>query len=920
MSARKNKKQVQHVSNRLLTFFGGLFLCLISLSLVINIGWINRAFTYVFSFLFGASSLLVYCFLFALGISFIFREKGITIKFHWTYFLPFIGLILLFISSLVFFSIVINGNDIEFLKTSSFLEMMNNMYEIAYFNEETSEYGVYSGYFNYPVINLFSKIKYHIGGLIPTGSIESGIDISSDFFDNDPNFGFGGGYLGLVLCVFLLRTTGTGITWFFIIAGIVLSFALILCPSFVKFIKRKKEKPSEKNNILHNSNESSSNGVFSSHTPINSNIVTKSDYENQPNSVTFIKEAANYQESSTKGNPYSLSNKTLKPTFSFGGNEIKHTSFPNEGAFIKAHFVKSSSKDTLFPSLEIPSSTKEEPTETEEVIKEHSEQLVFDFEAKPEINEELVMSKPVFEEVKVVSPILESKTPSFEKPAPQIIKKKDTKWIPPSTELLDTLETSAAMERNTQVAEERKLAIDLALSDFKIGAHVIDYVIGPSVTRFNIAYESNAVSKAITAIVDDLSRRLNGVAARFEPIVEGKPYSGLEIPNATITSVSFKDIYEKLPDVKKHPLAIAFGKNISGDVVCADFNEFPHALVAGTTGSGKSIFIHSLIATLIMRNSPETCRIALVDPKRVEFAKYRDIPQLLCPVMSDMSIAALFFAKLCEEMNDRYTMFEETGVTKIEEYNEIAEETGREKMPYIVAIVDEYGDLVTNHKEVAQPIMVLGQKARASGIHMLIATQSPSTNIITGSIKSNLGTHVALATANTSQSIVILGEGGAEKLLGKGDMLVQSPIISRVSNVRLQGCYIQNKEIMRIVGYLKDHYEVNYNPKFLNLEEAAAQAGQEAVMNGTVASSMDPAEEAKYQSIKDWVMSQPYMSMSRIQGECGVGFNRARRFFTRLQQEGVVDTKSDGNKGSRVLSNSSNSGDYDGVTSEDYCS
>ena len=438
--------------------------------------------------------------------------------------------------------------------------------------------------------------------------------------------------------------------------------------------------------------------------------------------------------------------------------------------------------------------------------------------------------------------------------------------------------------------------------NFHVGARCISYVVGPSVTRYNIEYANNVSVRSVEKLVDDISIRLGGVNARFEGVVEGQRYSGLEIPNAKITPVSFKEVFEQLPDVKEHPLAVMFGKNIDGKCIGADFDEFPHVLVAGTTGSGKSIYNHSLVCTLISRNSPEDLRLVLVDPKQVEMSKYEDLPHLLCPIINDANLAKLTLSKLVDEMNRRYGILKATGCSNIKQYNELREDDPNlEKLPYIVVFVDEYADLVDVCKDINGPIVSIAQKARAAGIHMLIATQRPSTNVITGTIKGNLPTRIALAVASYVDSTTILNEGGAEKLLGKGDMLVSSPLVSRVGMVRLQGCFIQNKEILRIVGYLKEHYPVYYDPNFCNLEEAARQEAGDVIGSPEFASSQEAGEEAKYQSVKEWVMACDYMSMSKIQRECGVGFNRAGKFFKRLQTEGIIGTEVEGNKGCPVL-------------------
>ena len=235
-------------------------------------------------------------------------------------------------------------------------------------------------------------------------------------------------------------------------------------------------------------------------------------------------------------------------------------------------------------------------------------------------------------------------------------------------------------------------------------------------------------------------------------------------------------------------------------------------------------------------------------------------------------------------------------LTNLAERNELIE-----KDRDVNVFIDEFADLVDTCKDIKAPVVSIAQKARACGIHMLIATQRPSTNIIDGVIKGNLPTRVALAVASQVDSVTILGEGGAEKLLGRGDMLAQSPILSRNGRVRLQSCYIQNKEILRIVGYLREHYEPNYDPNFCNLLEAAKQAAADVIGSPEFQAGLENSEEEKYQSVKEWVMANEYMSMSRIQRECSVGFNRAGRFFKRLQDEGVVATETEGNKGCPVL-------------------
>ena len=550
-----------------------------------------------------------------------------------------------------------------------------------------------------------------------------------------------------------------------------------------------------------------------------------------------------------------------------------------------------------------------EDSSKEEII----EESIDDFEDNftPDFAPRNEYVAPQVEEKPIEKPISEKSAQQAQnnpQPQPQPVeeapkKKERVEWIPPSSELLEVYETAAATELNTKVAEERMVLINTILGNFKVGARCTSYTIGSSVTRFNIEYDANVSVKSVDKLVDDISLRLGGVSARFTPIVANSPYSGLEIPNPTITTVSFKEVFESLPSTEKHLLSVGFGKDISGNVVAADFDEFPHLLVAGTTGSGKSIYIHSIIATLIMRVSPDDLKIVLVDPKKVEMTKYRDMPHLLCPIITESSKAKVMMSKLVDEMNDRYERFTlAESCSNIKQFNEYAREHDLETMPYIIVFLDEYADLVDTCKEISQPVVSIAQKARAAGIHMLISTQRPSTNVITGVIKGNLPTHVALMTSSYTDSMTIIGEGGAEKLLGKGDMLVQSPLVSRVGVTRLQGCFVQNKEIGRIVGYLKEHYKTEYDPNYMDLIDHSKEEAENMIASGEVEAEVNSADEEKYQSIKEWVMTQQYVSMSKIQRECGVGFNRAGKIFSRLQREGIVSTQQDGaTKGCKVL-------------------
>ena len=843
------EKKYHEITNRQFAFFIGVALCFLVIIMILNMWVVARILTFPFIYCLGISAYLIYLFLFIEGFSLIIKKKTLKIGFS----LKFLGFVLTFLSLDLLFTAFYKPN-----------------YEILTYND------------------FFSGLDY----------------IKNPDFLNLFNIPVAGGFLGITMFQ-ALNTIGSLIP--FIIGFLILfvGLAFIFMNPILELITnyQSKNKPKTHKNKEHKKEREKINN---SDEQI---IIAKDNSSAIIYNASKLDEPVNQQsrneQISSKPNPARTNNDGIGII-----NDIPFGN--NDNSFVPAHFVPgvipgdtpspmanlakatvSNQNDTVNQTPNIESRLNESP----KIEENKSEQLTLNFEEakSPIIDEKLVTAAPVFDEPVAKKNNEEEITPA---PAPKV----KIKWVPPSLELLEVYEVSEANNANIEVADQRTLLINQIFQDYKVGAEVEGYTIGPSVTRYNVKYETNVQTRAVENVVKDVARRLGGVMCRFVPIVKGTEYSGLEIPNAKVTTVSFKDVFEKLPDVKKHPTAIAFGKDIQGDVTYADFNSFPHLLVAGTTGSGKSIFVHSIISTLIMRNSPEDLKLVLVDPKRVEMVKYRDIPHLLCPIINDPKKAKPLLDKLVDEMNDRYDLLAQgDGFSDIIEYNEYAEEHGLDKIPTIIAILDEYGDLVETCKEISRPVLLLGQKARACGIHVLIATQSPTSDIITGTIKSNLPTHVALATSNTTQSVTILGEGGAEKLLGRGDMLVQCPRIERGALTRLQGCYIANKEISRIAGYLREHYPTQYDEKFLNLEEEAAIDGQLFIANGGNIGATDDADEMQYQSIKEWVMSQQYTSMSRIQGDCSVGFNKARRIFNRLVQEGIVSDKGEGNKGCRVL-------------------
>ena len=850
--------------------FIGLFLCLITLILCLNTGPVARVLSTPFTYALGSCSYLVYIAFNLLGLRFIFVRKLLKIKIN----VYFFGILLLLTAGIIFYA---HFTSIFTLGEGRYLVMAegdNNFF--SWYNSVM----YFEGYWtNYAPLGLLS---------LPFASGISGYFLVA-FFNTTFNISFGALIVAIVL--------------------VALAILLFLLPVILRSIGNQKEKTeiAKPANQVKEENETISDISTTKKTP------------QKVKNIDVVKEASQIDpdtyESEIMGVP-KRSATISSPTFVSQENGGNSFTINENGFFVPARFK---ADGTAYIPEEPVQQKQEQPAPAfEEPEPNVNEQLSLDFESEPEIDQSLVQTKPIFEEPKATAmpepaynPV--PNMPIEDKPKPR----ERVKWIQPSTEVLNTYETSEQQELNRRVAEERKELINIAFSDFGVGAHVEDFTIGPSITRFNIKYDHNVSARSVNNMVQDIQIRLSGVSARFESIVEGQSSSGLEIPNASVTTVSFKDVYEALPDVKKHPLAVAFGKNIEGEVIYADFDEFPHALVAGTTGSGKSIFVNSVIVSLIMRNSPDDLKLVLVDPKKVEMSRYKDMPHLLCPIITDAQEAKALMDKLCKEMEDRYALFSENGCSNIKEFNEDAPGLGLERLPYIMIFFDEYADMVDQCKEISMPVVSIAQKARACGIHLCIATQRPSTNVVTGVIKANLPTHVALMMASYTDSMTIIGEGGAEKLIGKGDMLVQSPLVSRIGCVRLQGCFIHRTEISRVVGYLKEHYETHYDEKYLNLMEEAEQSASEYMSTPEFKESGN-SEEDRYQSVKAWVLTQEFMSISRIQRECSVGFNRAGRFFLRLQNEGVVGSETEGNKGCRVLGdNKFGGGDSDVVTSDE---
>jgi S-DNA-T family DNA segregation ATPase FtsK/SpoIIIE len=479
------------------------------------------------------------------------------------------------------------------------------------------------------------------------------------------------------------------------------------------------------------------------------------------------------------------------------------------------------------------------------------------------------------------------------------ISKAHKNYIYPPLKLLVDRESNMSSPANIQVCETRKNILNETFEEFGINGKVVSYTIGPSVTRFDIEMARGESSRVIEKYLNDIASKLNGTQCRFVPIVEGRTTSGLEIANQKASLVNFKDCLRNLNRDAGSEYLIPFGKDINGRYIVADLKDFPHMLVCGTTGSGKSVFMHTLLMTLIMRNNLDTLKLVIIDPKRVEFNKYKNIPFLLCNPITEADEACLVLNELCNVMEERYDLFDDAGVENLKQYNKYLQDHGKQIMPRIVVMIDEYANLVDTNRQISLPVVSIAQKARAAGIHLIIATQRPSVNVITGVIKSNIPTRVALLCSSTSDSTVILSQGGAEKLLGNGDMLVMSPLISKQGLTRVQGSLVDNLEIKNVCDFLRQNYEPEFDERFVDLKVKSQLDTSEM---HEVSYDKAASDEEKYKQIREDIMAtREYCSLSYIQRTYSVGFNRAGKIIMRLTSDGVISSVDEGNKGRKVL-------------------
>ncbi len=418
------------------------------------------------------------------------------------------------------------------------------------------------------------------------------------------------------------------------------------------------------------------------------------------------------------------------------------------------------------------------------------------------------------------------------------------------------------------------------LRKFKIDGDVVRTYTGPIVTTFEFRPAPHIKVSKILTLQDDLAMALKAQTIRIQAPIPGKDVVGIEVPNQNLETIYLKEILES--EVFKNassPLTMALGKDIVGAPFVTDLKKLPHLLIAGTTGSGKSVGINAMLLSLLYRNSPQTLRLMMIDPKMLEFSIYNDIPHLLTPVITEAKKAITALANMVAEMERRYRIMSQTRTKNIESYNEKMKSEGGEQFPYIVVIIDELADLMmTSGKDVELYIGRLAQMARASGIHLIVATQRPSVDVVTGLIKANLPSRISYRVGQRIDSKVILDQMGAESLLGRGDMLFTPPGSPGV--IRLHAPFASEKEIETIVNFLKEQQDVIYDEKFLAEEGSSA---------GSAAGALGEDElDELYEEAKEIILSEQKTSISYLQRRLKIGYNKAANIIEQMEKMGVL--------------------------------
>lgn len=536
-----------------------------------------------------------------------------------------------------------------------------------------------------------------------------------------------------------------------------------------------------------------------------------------------------------------------------------------------------------------------ENSSNEEVIPiSNSDEIKEIPEVKPLEKEKIIITS--MEELKT-KPITQE---SLEKDIPkedEITNKDEYYRLPKFDEIFDKPKPKKV--NSTTFTQSNKEILERVLRDFGIAAKVVEIHIGPAVTEYELTVPPATKVNRILSIDKEIALALAAKDVIIQAPIPGKSTIGIEIPNPTISSVTLREVLESPQNLKSDAkICAALGKDIMGTPKVFDLTKMPHLLVAGSTGSGKSVCINGIIASILMRYKPTEVKLVLVDPKKVELTNYNGIPHLLCPVVSDPKKASLTLQRVVTEMDRRFQTFSDKEVKNITGYNEMIDkynkkhpESPQNRMPYIVVIIDELADLMlVASKEVEDSITRITQLARAAGIHLIVATQRPSTDVITGLIKNNIPSRIAFAVASQIDSRTILDQRGAERLLGKGDMLYFP--MGESAPTRIQGSFINDDEIKRLIDFCKNQGTAKYDQTFENVSQNTSSGSGNSATGGE--------DDDAYNDVVEFAIQTGKISASLIQRRFRFGYNRAARMMDLLEARGIVGPQN-GSKPREVL-------------------
>ena len=443
----------------------------------------------------------------------------------------------------------------------------------------------------------------------------------------------------------------------------------------------------------------------------------------------------------------------------------------------------------------------------------------------------------------------------------------------------------------TEEMRENSRRLNETLASFRIDAHIINVTRGPSVTRYEVELDKGVRLNKLTSCADDIALSLGASGVRIAAVPGKISIVGIEVPNRSVTTVSLREVIDSPEFAKaKSKSSFAVGKDIGGSCIIGNIAKMPHMLIAGTTGSGKSVCMNSIIISLLYKASPEDVKLIMVDPKMVELGIYNGIPHLLIPVVTDPKKAAGSLQWAVTEMLRRYRLMSDEGVRDLESYNSIvmAEEDGQ-KLPQVIIIIDELADLMlVAAKEVEDSICRIAQMGRAAGMHLIIATQRPSADVITGLMKANIPSRIAFSVASAMESRIILDTQGAEKLVGKGDMLFAPIGIGKP--LRVQGCFVTDSEVEAVAGYVKEHYVADYNQQVIQeIEQKAQQTGKIKGGSGDLEPTDDElAGDEMLPAAVDVILETGQASVSMLQRRLKLGYARAARIVDEMEEKGIV--------------------------------